>query len=431
MALKHIGCGLIILLFLWSVSSEAYVISNNAHVTLSEEYNDNLYLASENEVDDFITIISPGLRSEIRWQRTGLNAAYDLGYSMYDTYSENDSFRHHADLGWWWDMFQSTQLRLGDTFIKSEDLADLTLENNGQTNRNEFYSNSAHIDLDHRFGDRRNFSLGYSYNTLNNDSNLVEDNQSHHVTGSLSYFFTPWFGSETQFAYTKGLYDISQNFDEWNGTFRLIKVISRHVELNAAYSHTSMIWSGQGSESDYQVYHPSLGMSATFGDGGTLALNAGYFVQDVDSRENNIGFTLGGDLGKSWTFRRGLIQVSASSGYEESQLNTENLGFTVYYEGVTRFEYNFNREVSSSISATYRNNDYVNPAPGEPDRTDDTISGICRFNWRIKRWLGSSLEYRYRNRNSNVNADDFTENRIMVSLTVTSDTRGGSGAAPQ
>lgn len=419
MTLKNCINVIFIILILSSSSGYAYVLSYDAHIAVSEEYNDNIFLAPDNTADDYITVVSPGLRSDIRWQRVGMSASYDLGYSFYNTYSENDSLRHLANVGCWWDVFQNTHLRLGDTFIKTEDVADLPYADIGQTSRNVYYSNSTQLDLEQQFGERRNFLLSYVYSTLQNEDVAVEDNQSHHVSSTLNYFFTPWIGSQTQFSYTKGLYDVSQDFDEWIGSFRLIKVISRHLELNAAYEHTFMRWEGQGLQNDYQVYHPSIGMNYTFDNETALSINAGYFVQDIDSRENEKGLTLDGNIGKTWTFRSGLINVSGSSGYEQSQLNTENLGFTVYYGAASQFEYSFSREVTSSIDLNYRNNDYVNPAPGNPDRTDKIMSASSRVNWQIKRWLGSSLEYSYRNLDSNIHSNDYIENRIKLTFILT------------
>jgi hypothetical protein len=406
-------------------SSHAYVLSYDAHVTVTEEYNDNIYLVPDNEVDDFITVISPGFMTEIRWQRTGIRGAYDLGYSMYDTLSENDGFRHRADVGTWWDVSQNTQFRLGDTFVMSEDQSDLELTDMGQTRRNTSYTNSAHLDMDHRFGERRSLALGYAYETLENDDETIEDNQSHHASGTLNYFFTPWLGSESQVSYTRGLYDVTQDFDEWTGSFRLIRVLSRHLELNAAYTHTLMTWEGEGAERDYQVYHPSVGISAAFDNQTSLAVNAGYFVQDIEQADNEKGLTIDGNIGKSWTFRQGLFQINGSSGYENSQLNTENLGFTVYYGADVRGEYAFTRNLSSSLDLGYRNSDYVNTTP---ERTDQSLTGAARLTWQIFRRLSSSLEYRYRNLDSDIDINDYTENRVMLSLTLTAFDRVSSAS---
>ncbi|WP_459922496.1 outer membrane beta-barrel protein [Desulfatiferula olefinivorans] len=394
-------------------------------MTVSEEYNDNIYLDADGEVDDFITVVSPGFMTELRWQRSGIRGSYDLGYSMYENRSENDGFRHRADVATWWDVSQNTRFSLGDTFVMSEDQSYLELTDVGQTRRNTSYANSAHLDMDHRFGERRSLALGYAYETLENDDETLEDNQSHHANGTLNYFFSPWLGMESGIDYTRGLYDVTQDFDEWSGHIRLIRVYSRHLEFNAAYTHTLMAWEGDGAERDYQIYHPSVGISATFDNQTSLSVNAGYFVQDIEQADNEKGLAIDGNIGKSWTFRRGLVQVNGSSGYEESQLNTENLGFTVYYGADARGEYSFTRNLASTLDLGYRNNDYVNTSP---ERTDRILTGALGLSWQMMRRLSSRLEYRYRNLDSDIDINDYTENRIMLSLTLTAFDRSSSAS---
>ena len=399
-------------------SVNAFELSSRARISIMEEYNDNLYLDNENEEDDFITVISPGFQSEIRWQRTGLNAAYDLGYSMYDEHSEDDSFRHRGNLGWWWNMAQNTRFSLGDTYIKSEDISELPEEDTGRNGRDGFYSNTAFMNFNHQFGENKSVALRYAYGILDNDDETVEDNQSHKASTALTYYFSPQLGTETNVAYTNGLYDESQDFDEWVGSFRLLKNLSRHFQINGAYTHTSMTWEGEGVENDYQIYHPTLGMRYSFADDGIFAVNAGYFVQDIDNEENEDGVTVDGNIGKSWRFKQGMFSLTGTSGYDNSQLNTENLGFNVYYGAQSSLEYNFTRNVRSSVQASYRNIDYVNPEPGETERKDDFITAGCTLSWQIKRWLSSDLEYSYRNMDSNIDDNDYAVNRILLRFTL-------------
>lgn len=403
-----------IFLLLGVQSLKAYVMSYDAHVMVSEEYSDNLYQDPDNEVDDFITVISPGVRSELQWQRTGVSASYDFGYSMYNTYSENDSMRHNASVGGWWDVSSNTQIRVLENYLQSEDTTALGGQNIGELQEDTYKTNTARVDLEHRFGERRQTSLGYGYTTFKNDGDETDNNQSHNVVGSLSYFFSPWIGMEAQFDYTKGLYDFQQDFDEWNGVLRLIRVVSRHLEWNVAYSHTIMTWEGDGAEQDYQVYNPSAGLHYTMENDSFMAANVGYFVQDVKRGNDEKGLTLDGNIGKTWAFRQGSFNVTGSSGYEDSQLGTDNLGFTIYYGVESGLIYQLHRDVTTAFNARFRNNDYIN---SNPDRNDKNISALWNLNWLIKPWLRSGLEYSWTNRNSNYDENDYTENKVQVFLT--------------
>ncbi len=398
----------------------AYEWSAVTRLSLTEEYNDNIYQDSDNEEDDFITIVTPGIKTNLDWQRYGFSAAYDLGYSFYKDHSENDGFRHRGDVAGWWNVARNTRLTAGDIYIRSEDITELPTNDNGADRREGYYSNSAFVGLDHRFGENRNLAIKYVYGILDNDDRTIEDNESHSTTLDTTYFFDPFLGINVNAGYTRGLYDTSQDYDEWKGTLRVLRNLSRHVQLNAAYSHTSMTWDSPGDENDYQVYNPSAGIKYTFDEDGAMGLNLGYFIQDIDSRDNEKGLTVDGNIGRSWRFRGGAFSLNATSGYENSQLNTENLGFNVYYGVQSRLDYRFTRNLGTAIYAAYRNVDYVNPGPLEDERKDDYVDAGCSLNWQIRKWLGTGLEYSYRNLDSNIDDNDYTVNRIMLKVVLSS-----------
>lgn len=430
---RNITCVLALVSILMPSLSRAYVLTYDTHITVTEEYNDNIYQDPDDEVDDFITLVSPGFMSQLLWQKVGLRAAYDLGFSYYDQESDNDSTRHHARVESWWSMSQNTQVSLSDTWIRSEDLVDMEDTASEQNRREQYDSNTASLNMNHRFGERRNISLGYSHTLLNYDSDTSEDNQSHNVNGAFSYFFSRWIGIESSVGYTRGLYDVSQDFDEWIGVLRLVKVLSRQTEVNVAYSHSIMTWDRSGGidiENDYQVYNPSVGIRHTTRNDATMDLNIGYFVQDIEDQHNEKGLTFDGNIGKTWTFRRGMVQLEATSGYEESQLRSENLGFTVYYGANASGLYTISREISMNLDCSYRNNDYVNTGTGSTDdRTDKIFFAVWRVNWDIKRWLRTSLQYSYHQNDSNEDVNDYTENRVLASLTITPFQKSSSAGA--
>jgi uncharacterized protein (PEP-CTERM system associated) len=115
-------------------------------LALSAEYDDNLYLDRENEKEDFITVITPGFVSSLRWETFGFNATYDQGHSFYSKYDENDNTRHHGDVGIWWNISRNTMFSIGDTFDRSEDISTLPVESTERVGRATIDTNSAHID---------------------------------------------------------------------------------------------------------------------------------------------------------------------------------------------------------------------------------------------------------------------------------------------
>lgn len=419
--LKNVFATINVLTFFFNaLPLEAFEWSATSRLSIVQEYNDNLYQDNEDQEEDFITVITPGIQGALDWQRCGLTAAYDLGYSVYNEHSENDGFRHRGDAGWWWNVSQYTRMTLGDTYIQSEDISDLPENDAGRDRREGYYSNSARVGLDHRFGENKNVSFRYAYGILNNDDPLVEDNENHQTSIDSTYYFSPYWGTEMHASHTKGLYDVSQDFDEWEGAIKLLRNLTRHFQINGSYRHTVMNWEGNGIENDYQVYNPTAGIQYNFSEDGLISLNFGYFVQDIDTRDNEKGMTIDGNVGRTWRFRGGTFSLKGSSGYENSELNTENLGFNVYYGAETRLEYKFRRNFGSSIHALYRHNDYVNPDPGELERKDNYAEAGCSLDWQIKRWLGTGIDYTFRTMNSNIDDNDYNVNRVMLRIVLSS-----------
>jgi hypothetical protein len=422
--LNYVSCLLFYLLILPSYLS-AYEFSANPLISVTEEYNDNLYLDKDNKIDDFITVISPGLKSELRWQKAGIKTEYNLGYSIYDKNAVNDNFRHHGDIASWWDVSRNTHFHLSDSYDRSEDVSSLPIENTARIARSVYYLNSTHLGLDNAFGENKNITLGYEHRILNNVDNSSLDNKSDVINGNLIYYPDPFWGTETNVTLTNGYYNSSQDFQQWVGSTRLVKLFSRNFQINGTYSHSIMKYSEKGTNNNYQIYNPSIGFRYDFDEGETFSIDAGYFVQDIDNRTNEKGLSMDGNIGKTWRFKQGSMNIKGNSGYGNSQLGVNNLGFNVFYGSETRFEYQFSRTFSSSINATYKHSDYINSAsiPGGNDQVDKYVTAGVAFKWQLNQWIESSMEYAYKKLNSNMNINNYTDNRILFTLTLFSHNR--------
>ncbi len=424
----------------------SYAVSFIPRISLSEEYNDNIYLVSDDQVksEEWITIVSPGFTIEARTRKAGVSLEYDFSHSTYQTYSDNDSFRHNASFDSWVRLSRHTEVGLSNRFIQTEETLAGEEFAGVRSSRQLYFSNSASADINHRFGENRSINLAYSYNILENEDEAVEDNESHNCSVSLNYSIVPHLGLEIDTSYEKGEYDISPGFVRLVGRTRLVKTFSSTFDIFVEYSHTDFnsdtennynlySWS-TGDEStlpsddlnseiqrineDYRIYNPSAGTNLSFGDGGTFSINAGYFIQERDSGENESGLTIDGNLGKQWRFKRGLINITGNSGYEDSRLQSENLGFMTYYQASLEAEYSFTRNIQSTLGASYRYNDYVNSESGQPDRDDQNYNMDVVIRWQAKQWLNSNLAYRYQNRDSNIDQNDYIENSITLSVSL-------------
>ena len=402
-------------------------------VSLSEEYTDNLVLSESNEENDFITLISPGFTFEAIERNSGLSLSYDPSYSIYSRFSEYNTWRHRADLSLWTDIARSTRLEITDSFARTEDPLDEDdlFESTGEAlpgvddylreGRNVYYRNSAGINITHQFGASDSISFGYTYSILENDDQEVENNESHNPLVNLTYWIVPnkW-GIETDFGYTRGEYDASgeiepsDDFDDWRASIRLIRRFTRHFESFVEYAHTVMDYKGE--EEGYNVYDSLAGMNYTFAEDAQLSLGVGYFIQDREVSSNERRVYVNGDLGKTWSFRHASINVAGTSGYGESNLGADNLGFNVFYQGQCTADYEFSRRVQADFSCSYRVDDYIND---DDDRKDKTTRVSMVLNYQPLEWMNIGFAYSFNTVNSNFDEEGYDVNSFLLRVTLT------------
>jgi hypothetical protein len=181
----------------------------------------------------------------------------------------------------------------------------------------------------------------------------------------------------------------------------------------------------EGNEEDYKIYDSSVGMDYTFAENESLSLRIGYFRQDKEVSEDESGIIIDGNLGKTWQLKRGAVNLSASTGYNQSDFGSESLGFEVFYQARGAASYNFTRRLSGDINGNYRRSEFRDQIP---EREDDIVRGELGVNWQALNWMRLRLEYSYRKVNSNEDNNDYEENRGFFGIILAPDQpyRGGS-----
>ncbi|MBW2035426.1 MAG: outer membrane beta-barrel protein [Deltaproteobacteria bacterium] len=116
------GCFLLILLFGFSPTAFAkYHFDFTPSISVSEVYDDNIYLNSTNEKSDYITTVTPGFNLNMVSEKSHLELSYAPGFVWYDKEDQNDTVRHSGTLTFGQDLTQHFSFDLTDTYIKSED----------------------------------------------------------------------------------------------------------------------------------------------------------------------------------------------------------------------------------------------------------------------------------------------------------------------
>ena len=396
------------ILFFAVSSAIGYQATFTPTISVGEGYTDNLFLSDSDKEHDYITTISPEFSFNIAGKNNGADISYAPTYSIYDEFSENDTWRHSVLLSGWADVSKNNRIEIRDSFLRTEDpvseadiatlrieeptaLIDSTIRRSRQT----YYTNSASIRFTHQFGESDVVYLEYLNRILENDDPDSEDSTRHNPSIGLTYWFLPRFGLDTDISYTKGDFDTNDDFDQWSGNVRLIRRLTRQFETFIQYDHTSLDYDEDSD--DYQTYNPSIGFNYSPAQDLSLLFDIGYYINDTEGRDNDDGLTA--NIGLSKTFRRGSLRLTGSSGHEQTSFGAENLGSTEFYETGASATCELTRHISGNIFGSYRKNEYG----AVVNELEDKITR-CGLGFVIQplAWMSIGLNYTYRNLDSTI-----------------------------
>ncbi len=229
----------------------------------------------------------------------------------------------------------------------------------------------------------------------------------------LAYWFNTRWGFDTELSYTKGEFEITEDFENTFADVRLLYNYSRKWDFFIRYAHTYQDFKEESE--DYQIYYPSLGFEYTYDTTTFLSLEGGPLVRDYEDRSEEYGYTVFADGRKAWLFQRGNIDAYISNGLDYDYVSTENLGLFYYTEAGAGANYSFFRNFSGNINGSYRYNEYVDE---EPKRYDNIYLAGVGLQWLVTYYCSLRLNYNYSERQSNefYDIEEYAENRVYLGV---------------
>ncbi len=378
---------------------------------VAEEYNDNIFLDDNNEEEDWITTIEPGISLNYNNRSLEATVDYSLRYRFYKTNNDEnlDKFKdvQRADV---------TALFFGGrpfTLSLSETISREAID---QRDDNEF-------------------------NDIENRSTVYHST----VTPEYHLQLMPTFSVVFGYTYDRVDYVDSRGNDaeEHEGRISLVKQLSSSTEIFARYAYAIHQSDDDADEFDRQDY--TLGLSQQLGARTTLSVEGGYSEVDYDS-----GFATDGTNWLVDVSYHLSAPVTLSLGYSQDFTTTPEDGLTEADEA--NFGVAYEKEsLTASTELFWNNSDYVRlnredeaygirfdlskplartlsvnfDAEYERAEYDDIVldEEVDRFtvgtslDYEYRRFL-ASLGYRYRINESDVDANDYTNNIITLSGTL-------------
>ncbi len=405
------------------------------YLTFQQEYTDNLDLVPTNRQDDWITTAGIGLRfstlpatSEVPGLITtpppeppsGIDLDYLLGLVFYANNSQDNYVSHAGKLHTWTTIERNLTLRLRDYFIRSEEPRERdysALAPSGQflpgteRQRAAYIRNVAEPSLEYRFGRDDLFAFNYRNNIYQTRATASEDSQENYFNPLLTYWFDIRNGVTFEYGYTMADFERSPDFDGHLGRGRYTHRFNPRTSIFAEHRYINRNFKSPGI--DYDVHNPSVGIEHAFSSTLSGSLQAGYFWQNPKGFKSEDGFSGNANITKRSA--RTTYSLNLSAGYLEDYFSAENLGFAKSYRGIGSISHALMERVTVGVYGSVERFEFSTV----DNRKDWAWRVGGNAAWRIFRWFDVSLEYYHQNLDSNININDYKENRVIFRANLT------------
>jgi hypothetical protein len=396
-----------------------YLVELTPSLLVRETYDDNIYLEPTDEQSDYITAVSPSLNLRLLAEDTHLELLYAPTFVWYSNEDQNDTVRHSGTATFSHDLTQFVTFDLSDTFIKSEEPMEETEEvENVRDTRDTYRRNAFSTSLGWRFGPEDLFTIGARHSLLKNQDPTVDDGKIRNPFATMTYWFNLKNGVELDYAYTDASFwrdDDQEPGDDYSGHgagVRYIHRVTEHASGFFSYRFTNRDF--DGNTEDYAVHHGSIGLEHAFAQDLSVSLEGGYFIQKNDESDDQTGYSYNASVEK--TFERGAFFIGGAGGWDEAYLEAERTGFSRYWSIQARLDYQIVAPLAAYGGWSYRLDKGEEDAAGE-ERNWGTWRRSCGLTWTFLRWFSLALDYTYASREDDVESEDYTDHRFMLSLT--------------
>ena len=352
---------------------------------LSLEYDDNILLMKDNKIDDFIFHITPGILLELPSRKYAIRLGYQADILRYFDNTDLDTVHHNLLADGRVNFNMGLGLRLTDRFIITDDFAGFPVPE--LTQRVERHENTLDVGMDYTVRERYTLDVGYRWFMVDyQDDPTVQqfDRDDHTIAGTLFYRVFPK---------TSVLGEVAYN-------------IVRYDEPAIAADRDSDAWRFLvGVKGDITAKTSAL-------------IKVGWEWRDYENarRQDWDGFIAEGSI--VWKYREpSEIRLYGGRANVESLEEFRNY-YISNYAGV-EVRHFLSERVILRLRALGGVNDYpetANVAAIERQRKDNFFEAGASIKYQMRRWLAFELGYNFLILDSNININDYQDNRVKASV---------------
>jgi polysaccharide biosynthesis protein VpsM len=355
---------------------------------LALEYDDNILLTPEDEIDDLIWTISPGVVIELPSSRYAIRLGYRADILRYMDNTDLDTVHHSALFDVRVNFPGGLGLRLSDRFLITDDFAGFAVPE--LTERVERYENTLDVGADYTLRERFTLDVGYRWFLVDyQDEPEFDqfDREDHTIAGILFYRFMPKTSVLGEVDYNLVRYDIP----------------------------------AVAADRDSDAWRFKLGLKGDLTAKTTATIKIGWEWRDYDNpgREDWDGLVAEGEI--TWKYRE-PSEVRLYGG----RANVESLDdpFDYYISSYAGVEVrHFLRErLILRVRALGGVNDYPDEetvGTQTAERNDTFFEAGASLRYQIRKWLAVEVGYSFLILDSNFDQFDYQANRVKGSVILT------------
>jgi len=396
----------------------------SAHVSLEQEYTDNLRLSSQNGGEEYINAVRPGFSVAAVSEASGIKADYDFAARYY--WKMADEFIEHNARGNVWQQWENLRFDSGGSFSRSEYPIELRSGSQAIVGLRDtvspYYRAGATPGFSWLFGAERFLRVGYNWSSYWSNDRRYQNSQQNAPNATLTYGLNQWnvvtLGYTFERAsFSEGTFSNTRSFhaDRANGAFthRLSEVLN----ATASYSYGNIDFKvGPG----YRTHNGTLGTSWQASEHTAVNLSAGYFLIDRGTAGSSKGPVINGSVTRA--IPQGSLSLAGNYGFGEDYYSSENLGPYKYWSVDAHGSYELAERLSADATAGFHRNQYVLRG-----RTDDYWTAGAGLSYLLRPWLKGRASWAYNSYDSSAGAGftgrlwDFNVNTYLLGLTATYD----------
>jgi len=370
--MKRLLIVLSLFLFLSPGMAFAFESTTELFLSISEAYNDNIFLTSKNRKSDFITYITPGINWSARSPGNELRLGYSPSFSYFNRYDGANETSHRLNVSGNLTLSEALSFTLADTFVKSSEPADVrTVQGIGP--------------LRGRVDRRVNTIDGILTYTLR--KNLFLTMGASHLDTDYS---EPGFSEVKTLTGTVGISYRATDRTTWSANARYVKY---------DYRPTS-----DATEQDY-----TLGVIHKLTPTLTMALNSGlFYIKIRDTGDSDTGFAGGAD------FTQALEKGEVSLSLRQSLTPGIDYGTTLRSQSVSlRLTKPITETWSTSLTGSFSK--FKTIETNDVD-TDETLFNFD-VTYRFRPWGSLILSYNYIDHDDKItDRADYYNHIILLTL---------------